>query len=194
MNTKMLFKKKSRFLLTVGCIAILLYATNAFAAGGTLDPTFGTNGIVTTKFNGMPSSARDIALQSDGKIIILGYASLGEEQYAKVLTRYNSNGTLDTSFGVNGISPIEVASFSGMKIALQPDGKLIVGGSSGGDFAVVRYNSNGTLDTSFGTNGMGVIDLFSESRQSPADLAIQPDGKIVMVGDQTTGRPTTTIF
>ena len=68
-------KKMSRLSVGCGVIVVLLSATNAYAAGGTLDPTFGLNGIVTTQFNSLPSSARDIAIQADGKILVLGSIS-----------------------------------------------------------------------------------------------------------------------
>ncbi|MBK8822894.1 MAG: cadherin domain-containing protein [Anaerolineales bacterium] len=188
MNASLSFKGNTRILLTAIGITILLTATSALAASGTLDTTFGTNGIVTTQFNNLPSSANEVLLQTDGKIIILGTIKLSDGQFKKIIARYNSNGTLDTLFGDNGKILIEIASFSGSKIALQPDGKLIVGGLSGGKFAVVRYNSNGTQDTTFGTNGMGNVRFFSEARQSLADMMIQFDGKIVMVGDHTLGQ------
>jgi len=188
MNASLSFKRNTRILLTAIVITILLTATSALAASGTLDSTFGTNGIVTTQFNNLPSSASEVLLQTDGKIIILGTIKLSDGQFKKIIARYKSNGTLDTLFGDNGKILIEIASFSGSKIALQPDGKLIVGGLSGGKIAVVRYNSNGTQDTTFGTNGMGNVRFFSEARQSLADMMIQFDGKIVMVGDHTLGQ------
>ncbi|MBI5953696.1 MAG: cadherin domain-containing protein [Chloroflexi bacterium] len=183
-------KKMPRFLLIAGILVILLSATSALAAGGTLDPTFGSNGIVTTKYNDQSSSANEVVLQADGKIVVLESAKVSEDQSVKVITRYNSNGTLDTSFGVNGSMPIEIELFNASKIALQPDGKLIVGGTNWrGYFAVARYNSNGTLDTSFGTNGLGVYDWsYNEFHQSLADMTVQADGKIVLVGDYTAGQ------
>jgi uncharacterized delta-60 repeat protein len=189
MNTRLFFKKNLPVLMTAGAIIILLFTTSALAAGGTLDSSFGANGIVTTQFNGLPSSASEVILQPDGKIITLGTIKLSDEQSEKIITRYNSNGTIDNTFGVNGSTLVEVELFSGSKIALQPDGKLIVGGQSGSAFAVVRYNSNGTLDASFGTNGMGIYSLwYSEISQYISDMAIQSDGKIVIVGDITVGQ------
>ena len=141
MKKRMIFKNNICILMVMGIFTALLSATNAFAAAGMLDPTFGSNGIVTTKFNNMPSSANEVVLQTDGKIITLGTVKLSDTQSKKILTRYNSNGTVDNTFGVNGSTLVEVELFSGSKIALQPGGKLIVGGKSGDEFAVVRYNS-----------------------------------------------------
>ncbi len=192
MNKRMFFKNTFRILVAMGIFTALQSATNAFASAGMLDPTFGSNGIVTTKFNNMPSSASEVVLQTDGKIITLGTVKLSDAQSKKIITRYNNNGTVDNTYGVNGSTLIEVESFSGSKIALQPGGKLIVGGKSGEAFAVVRYNNNGTLDTSFGTNGMGVILGASDDYQSLGDIAIQPDGKIVVVGDTSGSQSTRT--
>jgi uncharacterized delta-60 repeat protein len=189
MNANPLLKKVPRALFTVSIVTILLSATNVLAAAGTLDSTFGTNGVVTVQYNGLPSPASEVVLQADGKIVILGTVTLNYEPTG-LITRYNSNGTLDTSFGVNGSVPIEVELFTASKIGLQADGKLIVGGTNWrGYFAVVRYSSNGTLDTSFGTNGLGVYDWsYNEFQQSLADMAVHTDGKIVLVGDYTAGQ------
>jgi len=192
MNARLFFKKFFGWLSAAGMIAIWLFSPNALAASGTLDSSFGSNGVVTTTFNNMPSSASEVILQADSKIITLGSVKLSEEQPKRIITRYNNNGTLDASFGVNGIVPIDAPLFSAKKIALQPDGKLIVGGQSGQAFAVVRYNSNGTLDTSFGTNGMGVFSGASDNYQSLGDIAIQADGKIVVVGDTSGSQSTRT--
>jgi len=159
-------------------LELIISLTNSNPPSGAMqDATFGSNGVVTTKVNGLPSSTWDIILQPDGKII-----TLDTVQSQKVITRYNSNGTLDTSFGTNGNTFIEVTTFLGKKLALQPDGKLIVGGRSGG-FAAVRYNSNGTLDTSFGTNGMAANNTDTENYYSVEDVTVQLDGKIVLAGD-----------
>ncbi|MEI8132903.1 MAG: hypothetical protein WCG34_10750, partial [Leptolinea sp.] len=184
MKANLLFIKSSRILLCLSVITVVQSATNVLASTGSLDPAFGVNGVVSTRFNEMPSSAGDAILQADGKIIVLGNVKLLDEQSGKIIARYNSNGTVDTSFGVNGIVRIDVASFIGSKIALQPGGKLIVAGKSGEAFAVVRYSSDGTLDTSFGTNGMGIFDFGgNDVHQALSDVAIQLDGKIVIVGD-----------
>ncbi len=149
-----------------------------------LNSSFGSNGVAATKFNGLPSSTRDIVLQLDGKIIVLG-----DMQLTRVVARYNANGSLDTSFGANGIASNTFPSFSGKALALQPDGKVIVAGWQK-SFAAVRYNSNGTLDTSFGTNGLAALDPANVSTDISyyiEDVTIQPDGKIVMAGSYGIG-------
>ncbi|RPJ23986.1 MAG: hypothetical protein EHM33_19275 [Chloroflexi bacterium] len=166
-------------------VATLIVSTSALAAGGTLDPTFGTNGVVVTDLGGSSDTGINIVLQPDGKIIMVGttnYPSFG----TSIITRYNPNGTLDTTFGASGKLTADIR---GSRVVLQTDGKLIVGGSLHGDFGLARYTNNGTLDTTFGTNGVATAGVDNDNFSiSFRDLAIQPDGKIVVVGTmETTG-------
>ena len=122
---------------------------------GTLDTTFGTNGKVTTDIGSADNYACALGLQADGKIVVVGDSSSGF-----ALARYNTNGTLDTTFGKGGIvtTVVERGNDIAFALAIQPNGKIVVTGQSaiGGiyQFAVVRYNTNGTLDTEFGTGGI----------------------------------------
>jgi len=167
MNT--ILKNNRRLSLAIAAIVALLTATHALAAVGSLDPSFGTNGIAIADLGSSSDSVRDVALQPDGKIVMLGSA--------QTLVRYNSNGSADNAFGVNGKLSLD---FFGRKLAVQPDGKLLVAGSSGGDFAVARYNSAGTsLDNTFGTNGVAII---TSAPGSLSDLAIESNGGIVLAG------------
>lgn len=156
-------------------ITALLVYTSALAAGEVLDPSFGTNGVVTANFGG-DSVVSSIALQSNGKILLLG-AVPGQ---TTVLQRYNANGSLDMAFGISGTLTLPF----GYKVAVQSDGKVVVAGSSNGSFAVARYDSNGTsLDSTFGTNGVAIFPSDpGEDSYSISDLAIQADGKIAAVG------------
>ncbi|MGB8983792.1 MAG: hypothetical protein WCC12_18120 [Anaerolineales bacterium] len=168
-------------------LAALIASTSALAAGGTLDPTFGTSGVVVTDLGGPSDTGINIVLQPDGKIILLGSANLDENNpyyTTSILVRYNSNGTLDTTFGTGGTMSVDIRGFS---IALQTDGKLIVGGSVQGDCAIARYTSNGTLDSTFGTNGVATAGFDNDFNILFGDLATQSDGKIVVVGTEETG-------
>ncbi len=171
-----LLNKVQRASFVVILIGMLLISTSALAEGGALDPAFGTNGVVVTDLGGSSDTGINVVLQPDGKIIMAGSGS------APIIVRYNSDGTLDTSFGTNGKL---TAAISG-PVALQTDGKLIVGGSTSSGSALARYTSNGTLDTAFGTNGVASIweNNNSNFRVSFGDLAVQPDGKIMVVGSQ----------
>ena len=169
----------------------LLGTQTASAAPGGLDTTFGSNGKVKTDFNRNNDLAYGMALQSDGKVIVAGisFAGISAEGGDFAVARYNTNGTLDTSFGVGGKVTTDFGlTETASSVVVQSDGKIIVAGgtypifpSSGGQFALVRYNSNGSLDTSFGDNGL-VRTTFSSSGCYASALALQADGKIIAAG------------
>jgi uncharacterized delta-60 repeat protein len=161
---------------------------------GTPDPSFGVNGRVTTDFPNLAAVASSVVVQPDGKIVVAGgafplFTFLGDFE----LVRYNPDGTLDTSFGVGGIV---TTSFPGQgsyafDVALQPDGRIVAAGtdfvnfssqqSSNTDFALARYLPDGTLDTSFGSDGKVTTD-FQLGNDDAFSVLIQPDGKLVAVG------------
>ena len=152
-------------------------------------PTFGSAGKVTTDFSGSFDEANAVAIQSDGKIIVAG------ESFADfALARYDTAGNLDSSFGTGGkvTTPVSIGGSFDRIIALvlQSNGKIIAGGyslSGAGnyDFALARYNANGSLDSGFGAGGTVVTDFFG-SNDFASDVAIQFNGKIVAVGQATT--------
>jgi uncharacterized delta-60 repeat protein len=170
------------------------FALARYNSNGTLDASFGTGGKVTTAFPGPPGQgffyalAYSVALQPDGKIVAAGEAFIsGGRDFA--LARYNSNGTLDATFGTGGMATTDFASPNDLasSVAVQPDGRIVVAGAAGPytnrrfDFALARYNSNGTLDASFGTGGKATTD-FAGFDDEPSSIALQGDGKIVVVG------------
>lgn len=150
---------------------------------GNLDNTFGTSGKVVTKVGGNCSS-KAVAIQSDGKILAAGMTSTGGTDM--MVLRYNTNGTLDSTFDNDGIVTTALG-FSydyANSVSQQPDGKIVVAGSAGNstfDFAVVRYNSNGSLDSTFGVNGKVATD-FNNSDDQGYGMKLQSDGKIVVAG------------
>ena len=158
--------------------------------GGTFDQSFddgqGHPGVVLTAFPGNPTSAGigGIALQNDGKLVGAGY---GGGQI--VLVRYNSNGTLDTSFATNGILQSNmVANATVAKILIQPDGKYVVVGSSGSSTFtqyVARFLPDGTPDASFGSGGVTLINI-AANQTIGLSIALQADGKIVTGGGAVT--------
>src|SRR5512145_3338275 len=148
MKTKALFLNKvQRASLVLILIGTLIVSSSALAEGGTLDPTFGTNGIAVTDLGGSSDSGVNLVLQPDGKIIMTGFNGS-----ASFIVRYNANGTLDNTFGTGGKITADVRGRA--RVALQTDGKLVVGGELNGGFALARYTSAGTLDGTFGTNGV----------------------------------------
>ena len=128
-----------------------------------------------------------MALQPDGKIVVAGKSAIsGGEDFA--LARYNTNGSLDTTFDTDGKLTTDLGGTNdeARSVALQPDGKLVVAGYTnltGGnyDFALARYHSNGTLDTTFDSDGKLITDLGGPDDEAQS-MALQPDGKIVVAG------------
>lgn len=152
----------------------------AVAQSGQLDTSFGTNGIFASTFNNSsPVFGTAVALQADGKIIVGGEAG-----NPGIILRLNSNGTVDTTFGSAGVVSIrfrDVENFT-VAVAVQSDGKILAAGTGlpeGGQ--LIRLNTDGSMDTSFGSNG----SVFLSS--TPAALALQPDGKILISGATSNG-------
>jgi len=161
-----------------------------FNSDGTLDTTFGTNGKVIQPIGSRYDEGYSLAIQSEGKILLGGTCYNGRN-YDFCIARFNSNGTLDNSFGTSGkvIQPIGSSSDYGRSLAIQSDGKILLGGScytSNWDFCIARFNSDGTLDNSFGTSGK-VIQPIGSSFDYGQSLAIQPDGKILLGGSCNSG-------
>ena len=134
-------------------------------ANGTVDSSFGTNGIVTTDYNGTTQEALSILLLPDGKFIIGGDSENGTTSYDFALVRYKSDGTVDSTFGTDGMATADISGSGDFinSIALQSDGKIIAAGSSSGlsgeDFALARFNIDGSLDSTFGTSGRVTTDF-----------------------------------
>jgi uncharacterized delta-60 repeat protein len=165
------------------------FAVARYGRNGTLDSSFGQGGMVLTSVGTSSYTfAQGLALQSDGKMVVAGFAFRDGISPAFTLARYNSDGTLDSSFGQGGVvfTPIGVwDQAQASSIAIQGDGKIIVGGFTGlapfsGDFALARYNSDGTLDSSFRQGGE-VTTAFGAAA-GILSIALQSDGKIVAAG------------
>jgi len=165
-----------------------LEVRSLLSGAGSLDPTFGSGGIAV---NSLPGGG-SVAIQGDGKILTTASVS-GGGSFSKnwgALIRFNAVGTLDTSFGSGGTAVARLSRSLGSSVnavALQGDGKIVVAGSTdtgktaGLDFFLARFNSNGTLDSTFGSGGLVHTDVGSTNESANA-LVIQPDGKLVAVG------------
>ena len=146
---------------------------------GSLDATFGDAGVSTLSL-GFELFVHDLALQADGQIVIAGFSW---DLFDFVTTRFTAQGQLDTEFGVGGVVQTDFSDNDAAKaLAIQPDGKILVGGDTGNGSALVRYHSDGSLDTTFGNGGVVVDGFGSGSRRGGKDIAIQDDGKIVVGG------------
>ncbi|MET9536264.1 calcium-binding protein [Streptomyces sp. NPDC006553] len=173
--------------VALGMALVLALPGTAFAAPGDLDPTFGPDGRVTTPITGY-AEGHDIARQADGRLVVAGVSEAGF-----ALARYGTDGGLDTGFGGDGTvtSDFGGGGHTANAVAIQPsDGKIVVAGTTeviaeeGGGccfFSVARYNTDGSLDTGFGDGGLVRVEEFGGSADG-ADVAVQPDGRIVAVG------------
>jgi uncharacterized delta-60 repeat protein len=173
-----------RALLVLGCSAALALGSARAALpadGGALDPSFSTNGKVTTTFPG-GAYARGVAIGSDGSIVVVGGAEGGF-----AIARFDPAGVLDPTFGGNGKV---TTSFTGddeaRAVAIQADGKTVVAGRAGDRFGLARYDDAGVLDPTFGGDGT-VVTNFTQGRDIAYAIAIQADGKIVAAGASNPG-------
>lgn len=148
-------------------LSLFLCCLNLFPQSVSLDTSFGTEGKVITSFSSGEDVARGAVIQSDGKIVIAGYTFSNVSGYDFLCIRYNSNGSLDTSFGNEGIAAFDLQTGSddrAYSIDLQLDGKLVLAGFSdnGSDRngAVIRLNEDGSLDSSFSSTGIAITDVF----------------------------------
>lgn len=182
----------------LGLALSLAIPGSVFAAAGDLDVTFSGDGVVSwSAAAGRSLSVAEVAVQANGMLLGVGTATdavdLGEENNG--ITRFFSDGTIDTSFGINGVVSTDIPAFGvthwdnwATDIVIQSDGKFIVGGgvwtraSSAENITLARYNANGSLDTTFAGTGYVVLDFGSQEWDALADVKLQTDGKIVVAG------------
>jgi uncharacterized delta-60 repeat protein len=163
-----------------------------YTSAGELDTTFGTNGITVTTFAGIAFDPFGFAVQKNGDILIGGVATTTSGLNKFGLARYTSNGVLDTTFGTKGLVITKVGTRSDAPSAmlLQPNGQIVMGGfevaegNIPGMMSLVRYNANGTLDTTFGKGG---ISLASVTFLGPETLALLSNGDYLAVGQNESG-------
>lgn len=161
---------------TADAFAVVRYNPN-----GVLDTSFDTDGKVTTfanPINGGFNEGKSVAIQADGKIVVTGDAN----SFATL--RYNVDGSLDHSFSGSGIVTTAVGSSSSAEaVAIQADGKILVAGHGNGDFAIARYNSDGSLDTSYTGAGKAFVDFAGNPSDYGYAVALDSSGRAVVVGD-----------
>jgi len=175
-------------------LALLCASTFVYAAAGSLDSTFGTGGKVDTGF-GNNARPADAVLQLDGKLVVAGtFDNFQVATQVFGVVRYLTNGKLDTSYGKRGFASTNFTNFinSVSSMALQPDGRIVVAGnamSADGtlsEFAIARFNTNGTLDSTFGSGGKvatNFVGVQAGGVSNPANaVLLQPDNKILVAG------------
>ena len=166
------------------------WAIARFAPSGLLDPLFSDDGKATADFNGSVTTteqARAVKIMADGKILVAGTASPASNlNFA--LIRYNTNGTPDTSFDGDGRVMVDFGgNESANDMELQADGKIVLGGSSGGHFALARFTADGVPDTSFDLDGIVRTNINPSGTDIASGMVIQSDGKIVLAGTKRNG-------
>ena len=176
------------------------FALARYNTDGSLDTSFSSGGMVTSDFGGIYESGYSVSVQADGKILVTGDRYYNNHHYF-ALVRYNTDGSLDTTFSAGNGSNGKIITYiggyggSGYSITEQADGKILVAGTSYNgsnsfndqpeDFALARYNTDGSLDTSFSGDGMVTTDFGSSDRGY--SVTVQTDGKILVAGS-TSGR------
>ncbi|MEP7318946.1 MAG: T9SS type A sorting domain-containing protein [Panacibacter sp.] len=164
-------------------VAIARYTTS-----GVLDNTFDGDGKVTTDIENRDQLGGAIAIQADGKIVVAGDAKNSNNNNDIAVFRYTTTGALDQTFNSTGIKTTDIAQHDdhGKSVKIQTDGKIVVGGfaftNPNRDFAVVRYNANGSHDNTFSGNGNATTAIETSSNDYGTSLAIQADGKILLGG------------
>jgi uncharacterized delta-60 repeat protein len=173
---------------TISHFVLVRYDTN-----GLLDTTFGIDGRVITNLTDKLDKITSIIIQSDGKILASGTTSNDSNYSDFSIVRYNPDGTLDPSFGNNGITITSIRTWDfGYAMALQDDNKIVISGSTSNefnpvfgpdyDFLVLKYDKYGVLDATFG-NGGSVIIGTTEANEKALSVKVLPDGKIVIGGE-----------
>src|SRR5436305_1257411 len=175
-------------------VLLMILSLSAMAQPGSLDQTFALQGGHLTGFGTADDFGRAAAIQPDGKIVVAGYA-VNVSAYAFAVARYNPDGSLDPTFNASGEVFTSFSNYAfAYAVAIQPDGKIVAAGYTcncsvfGGDydFAAVRYNTDGSLDTSFGSTGK-VVTRIGPGNDVAYAVAIQSDSKIVVAGHGAVG-------
>src|SRR5438105_9583348 len=167
-------------------LTVLVLPSLSMGQAGSLDPLFGINGIVTTANTG----ANAAVLQSDGKIVVAGGIAIQQNFQQPGLLRYNSNGTLDPSFGTGGKVIIGGTNAGpAFAVAIQTDGKILTAAPGNLRLKVFRFNTNGSPDNTFGTNGAATIQAAGLFLPPATEgMALQPDSRILVATGRIVAR------
>jgi uncharacterized delta-60 repeat protein len=159
---------------------------------GILDANFGIGGLATANFGADSAYARTVARQPDGKLVVAGSVQIsGVGEFA--LARHNADGSLDTNFGLGGkvVTSLSATNSGIRAIAVQSDGKIVATGyaeapsgpfTNSSHFALARYNAEGNLDPSFGSDGIVMTAIVEAGSAESNAVVLEPGGKIVVAG------------
>jgi uncharacterized delta-60 repeat protein len=186
--------RRAAFPFIAGLALVLATASGALTAPGDLDPTFGGDGVVRTDLTPAEDDGFAVTIQPDGKIVVAGEAGIGGPNPRFAIVRYETDGSLDPSFGGgDGNVSIDFTPHDDFPYAvrIQADGKIVVAGAAGysrpnSRFALARLTSDGSLDPTFGGGGT-VMTNVTPAYDWANGMALQPDGKIVLVGSVSSG-------
>ena len=172
------------------------FALARYNPNGTLDKTFSGDGRQLTDFGSVDDRASGVALQSNGSIVAVGRTSspIGDQQNLNfALARYKANGSLDPTFSGDGKQTADLSGCCGgndalADVVIQPNGKIVAaGGSTHLGYGLARYTFHGSLDPTFSGDGLQTIDYGIGYAQGASAVALQGDGKIVVVGSSPSG-------
>lgn len=165
-----------------------------FNSDGSLDDSFGSNGLVTLDLDGFTDQAQSLIVLPGGRVAATGFRGLGETDRELIVMRFLADGTLDASFGIAGIAAPDFGTQPsvGADLVRMPGDRLLVtgwtetgaGGPATRRIAVARLLANGDLDPKFNTTGLTIIDTGSGLEERGAAIALQPDGGIIIAGNR----------
>ncbi|MES2622387.1 MAG: T9SS type A sorting domain-containing protein [Bacteroidota bacterium] len=168
-------------------LAFLFISSSLLAQSGVLDNTFGNGGIVVPLLANFGGHAHAVAIQTNGNIVAGGTSNIsGKDNFC--LIRLNNDGTLDASFGSNGVvyTSFDTCCYSTLyALVIQSDGKILAAGSIDTAYGVARYNTDGSLDSTFGVKGLALMRVNYHSNAYFADMVLAPDGKIILASEVT---------
>ncbi len=169
--------------LCLGIVIVIASSALAFGQAGTLDSTYGTGGIATVFSAASGNLLNGAAIQADDKVVMVG------SNPNDVIVRLNTNGTLDSSFGTNGVVSPDFGVLGPLDtVVIQPNQQILVLSSGFVGTAIGRFNSDGSLDTTFGNAGFASIRIISNGVGAIIPMALQPDGSIVIAGNNLMAR------
>jgi uncharacterized delta-60 repeat protein len=192
-TTRTLGRRNLRLVAGAALVAVLLLAgssADAQAGGRSLDDSFARDGRLLTDFFGDRDTAQGVAIQENGRTVVVGTAEVPSTQTRRggprlAVVRYRRNGSLDHSFSsdgktvIRGCGPRKVRS-KGFDVAIQTNGKILLAGECSGNYALVRLRRDGSLDKTLA--GDGTVSTTMGGRDHAIAMTIQPDGKIVLAG------------